>query len=123
MKSQIIALIFLTFLPLYGYAGYLVVGPIEAKDCYNFGIKVCSTKTVTEVRVDGKRYEVSNFYENVSKFIAHKNMCYINTKSTDLGFLSLGINAFSQPDFWGYDKDGKYVKVDADYIYFKCIKK
>ncbi|WP_146183872.1 hypothetical protein [Limnohabitans sp. T6-20] len=104
------------------YAGYLVQGPVKAEDCYDLGIKICSTKTVTEVRKDGRRFEIANYFEDVSSHDASRRMCWINTKSRGLGFLSLGINSLTQPEFWGYDKSGKYVKIDADNIYFKCIK-
>jgi len=103
-------------------AGYIAIGPIEAEDCYDFGISVCSKKTVTEVRQDGKRFEITRYFENVSEYNPRKGLCFIKTKSKGWGFLSWGINAATQPDFWGYDKDGKYVKIDADYIRFKCTK-
>jgi glycosyltransferase involved in cell wall biosynthesis len=35
----------------------------------------------------------------------------------------IGANMAFQPDFWGYDKKGKFGKIDADYIYFECFKK
>lgn len=105
------------------HAGYQVVGPIKAEDCYDFGIKICSTKTVTEVRQDGKRFEITNYFRSVTHYNASKQSCGIKTKSTDYGLLSFGINALTQPEFWGYDKEGRYGKIDAEYIYFKCIKK
>jgi hypothetical protein len=105
------------------YARYQVVGPVKAEDCYNFGIKVCSTKTVTEVRKDGRRYEMKDYFDSVSEYNSSRQTCYIKTKSTDWGVLSWGINAVSQPDFWGYDDKGKFGKIDADYIYFKCLKR
>lgn len=103
------------------YAGYLVTGPVKAEDCYDFGIKVCSTKTVTEIRKDGKRYEVTNYFNSVSEYNSSTQTCFIKTKSRDWGVLSWGINAVTQPDFWGYDKNGKFGKIDADYVYFKCV--
>ncbi len=104
-------------------SGYYVVGPIKAEDCYDFGIKYCSTKTVTEVRKDGKRYEVATYFEDVSDYSESKKLCSINTKSRGMGVLSYGVNALVQPDFWGVDKNGKLEKIDADRIYFNCIKK
>lgn len=104
------------------HAGYLVQGSVKAEDCYDLGIKICSTKTVTEVRKDGRRFEIANYFEDVSSYEASRGMCWINTKSRGLGILSYGVNALTQPEFWGYDKNGKYVKIDADNIYFKCVK-
>ncbi len=104
-------------------SGYYVVGPIKAEDCYDFGIEYCSTKTVTEVRKDGKRYEVATYFEDVSDYSESKKLCSINTKSRGMGVLSYGVNALVQPDFWGVDKNGKLEKIDADRIYFNCIKK
>ena len=66
--------------------------------------------------------KISNYFERVSDYNSSSQMCYIKTKSTDWGLLSYGINALSQPDFWGVDKEGKLGKIDADYIYFKCAK-
>jgi hypothetical protein len=103
-------------------AGYRVIGTVYAEDCYNFGISICSKKRVTEVRKNGQRFEIAEYFENVSEYSASKQMCWINTKSRNLGIISFGINAVSQPEFWGYDKENKYVKIDADNIYFKCIK-
>jgi hypothetical protein len=105
------------------HAGYQAIGPIKAEDCYNFGVKICSIKTVTEVRKDGKRFEITNYFERVSRYQSSNSMCYINIKSDGLGILSYGINALTQPEFWGTDKEGKYVKVDADFLYFKCVER
>ena len=103
-------------------AGYKAVGPIQAQDCYDFGIQYCRKRTVTEVVVDGKRFHVQTNYPSVSEYSARKNMCWINIKSRGLGVFSWGINAATNPVFYGYDEDGKRVKVDAEYLYFKCIK-
>jgi len=105
------------------HAGYQVLGPIEAEDCYDFGVSVCSTKTVTEVRERGKRFSVSDYFNDVSEYHASKGLCIIRTKSKGMGILSWGINALKQPEFWGYDKNGQFGKIDADYIRFKCIKR
>lgn len=105
------------------FAGYQVIGPIKAQDCYDLGIQICSTKTVTEVRKDGRRYELVNYFENVDEYNSSSGLCHIKTKSKGMGIFSWGVNALKKPDFWGYDKDGKFGKIDADYIYFKCIKR
>jgi hypothetical protein len=76
--------------------------------------------TVTEVVSNGQRYEISKSYKDVSSY--RNGNCSINTKSTGLGALSWGINAIKQPEFWGFNPDGKFVKIDAERIYFKCIK-
>jgi hypothetical protein len=102
-------------------AQYHAIGPIYAEDCFDLGIKICSKKTVTEVRRDGQRYEIGRFYPSVSSY--SNGRCSIDTKSRGLGLLSWGANAMLQPDFWGYDKDGKYGKIDADRIFFDCVKK
>lgn len=121
MKNKLtVAVCTLFFCPI-SFAGYQAIGPIKAEDCYNFGIKVCSIKTVTEVRKDGKRFEIANYFERVSKYQSSNNMCYINIKSDGLGIFSYGINALTKPEFWGTNKEGKYGKIDADYLYFKCI--
>ena len=101
-------------------SGYKAVGPIKADDCYDFGIKYCRKRTVTEVVVDGKRFHVQTDYPSVSEY--RNNTCWINIKSRGLGVFSWGINAATNPVFYGYDEDGKRVKVDAEYLYFKCIK-
>ena len=121
MKS-LLSLTLCTFISASAIAGYQVIGSVKAEDCYNFGVKICSIKTVTEVRKDGRRFEISNYFERVSDYNSSSQMCYIKTKSTDWGLLSYGINALTQPDFWGVDKEGKLGKIDADYIYFKCAK-
>lgn len=121
VKACVVGIVYFSYVSS-SFAGYLVQGPVKAEDCYDLGIKICSTKTVTEVRKDGRRYEITNYFEDVSSHDSSRGMCWINTKSRGLGFLSLGVNALTQPEFWGYDKNGKYVKIDADNIYFKCIK-
>lgn len=106
--------------PDIAFAQYQAIGPIYAEDCYDFGIKVCKKLTVTEVRRDGKRFEIGRVYPSVSSY--SNGRCSIDTKSRGLGALSWGANALMQPEFWGYDKEGKYVKIDADRIYFDCVK-
>jgi hypothetical protein len=118
---KIFSLILLLSISPASFAGYLVTGPITAEDCYDFGISFCSTKTVTEVRKDGKRFELPTYFDKVSKYNNSTGRCFINTKSKYLGFLSLAINPFIQPDFWGYDKDSNFGKIDADYIGFNCV--
>jgi hypothetical protein len=114
----------LIFLPTLTHAEtYIVTGTIKASDCWDFGVSVCSTKTVTEVRKDGMRYELPQYFERVSEYNDRTKVCHINTKSKGAGLLSFGVNAAFQPDFWGYDKNGKFGKIDADYIYFSCIKR
>lgn len=103
-------------------AGYRAVGPIKAEDCYDFGIKYCRKRTVTEVVVDGRRFNIQTDYQNVSEYSKRKNMCWINIKSRGLGVFSWGINAMTTPIFYGYDENKKRVKVDAEFLYFKCIK-
>lgn len=104
-------------------AGYVVTGPIKAEDCYSFGIQICKTLTVTEYRSEGRRYEIAKYFDKVSSYNEARNLCSINTKSRDWGVVSLALNAAFQPEFWGYDKEGKFVKIDADRIYFNCLKK
>ena len=110
-------------MPLFCRAGYLVAGPIKAEDCYDFGIKICKIKTVTQIKVSGRLLPVTNYFDSVSDYSETKSMCWVNTKSKGLGILSFGINAATQPEFWGYDGDGKFGAIDADFIYFNCVKK
>ena len=113
-------ILFLLISPLkFAHADYVAVGPIYAEDCYDLGVKVCSILTVTEVRRGGKRYEIGRVYPSASY---SGGKCSIDTKSRGLGVLSWGINAAIQPEFWGYSKDGAYKKIDADRIFFDCIK-
>lgn len=119
MRKLVSSLLLFSTLP--ASAAYYVTGPIYAQDCFNFGISVCSTYTVTEVRSGGKRYEPAKRFERVSEYSAQRGMCWITIKSTGLGALSWGANALWQPEFWGHDKDGKFKKIDAESIRFKCI--
>ena len=119
---RILAFVVLS-IPIYSYAGYVVTGPVTAEDCYDFGISVCSTKTVTEVRKDGQRFQLPTYFEKVTEYNSSRGVCMIKTKSKDLGALSWALNAYSQPDFWGYDKKGNFGKIDADYIRFKCVER
>ena len=102
-------------------ADYVATGPIKGPDCYNFGIKYCSTKTITEIRRDGQRFEIKRRYDSVSQYSNGK--CTINVKSDGMGLISLGINAMRSYEFWGPSKDGKLEKIDPDYLYFDCIKR
>jgi hypothetical protein len=119
--SALVATGYLVFLaPPEARADYFATGPIYAEDCYDLGVKICSKMTVTEVRRDGQRYEIGRVYPSVSYYSNGK--CSIDTKSRGAGIISFGLNMATQPDFWGYDKSGKYVKIDADRIFFSCFK-
>lgn len=103
-------------------AGYLVVGPIKAEDCYHFGITYCSEKTVTAVKVDGKMLSITNYFEGVSSYNEKSGRCFIYTKDTSGGVLAFLNNKINQPEFWGLDGEGRFGKIDADLIKFDCIR-
>lgn len=121
MRNKVIPVVFALLCTTPACAQYHATGPIYAEDCYDLGVKVCSKLTVTEVRREGKRFEIATSYPSVSSY--SNGRCSIDTKSRGLGPLSWGINLATQPEFWGYNKDGKYVKIDADRIYFECVKR
>lgn len=121
MSMKIFFSIFLVSFITAANAQYFATGPIYADDCYDFGVKICSKMTVTEVRRDGRRFEIATSYPSVSSY--SRGRCSIDTKSRGLGPLSWGMNLVAQPEFWGYNKEGKYVKIDADRIYFDCVKR
>ena len=68
MNLKILSFPLLVLVSPYAFAGYQVIGPIKAQDCYDLGIKICSIKTVTEVRKDGRRYELINYFEKVDEY-------------------------------------------------------
>lgn len=119
--KKIIGLFVLIFFHHLAFGEYIATGPITGPDCYSFGISFCSTKTITEVRKDGQRFAIRTQYDSVSRYSNGK--CTINVKSDGLGLLSLGINALSKTEFWGYSSEGKFEKVDPDYLYFSCVKR
>lgn len=119
-KIAATALIFFTNL---ANAGYLVTGPIIAEDCYDFGVSICSKKTVTNVKVDGKLIPIANYFERVSKYDERWGICYIYTKDKSGGPLAYLNNVLRQPDFWGTDSKGKFGKIDADFIKFNCVQR
>ena len=121
-RKPLIGLVLATLPIKIAFAGYLVVGAIKAEDCYHVGISVCSEKTVTAVKVDGKMLPIANYFERVSSYNEKSSRCFINTKDTSGGVLAFLNNRLNQPEFWGLDGDGKFGKIDADLIKFDCIR-
>ncbi|MCG9721910.1 hypothetical protein [Shewanella sp. Isolate7] len=105
-------------------AEYCAIGKIEANECSGFIIESCSFINVDAVRNDeGQLFHPKKCYESVTEYNAHKERCWINTKSKGGGLISWGINAATQPNFLHKNSSGEYEEIDADYITFKCSKK
>jgi hypothetical protein len=115
-----LAFIFLIAFNAYARADYQVTGPTRGTEC-TLGI-VCSTHTIAAVRDDkGTLRYMPTYYSSVSDF--NGTNCFINTKSTGLGFISMAINAIKQPVFLELDSKGNYKELDIESISFPCRKR
>ena len=121
--KKLIAFIVLQLFSSHLYAEYFVTGKIEGNVCWGFGIEVCGLHDIAAVKGDdGKLYEPNTRYQSVTEYRESSGRCWIRTKSTQIGLFNPVANAFLQPTF--YEKvDGKYEKLDVEYITFKCSKR
>jgi len=101
-------------------ADYQVTGPTRGSEC-KLGI-VCSTHIIAAVKDDkGTLRYMPTYYQSVSEF--NGTNCFINTKSTGLGLISMAINVMKQPVFLELDSKGNYKELDIESISFPCRKR
>ncbi|MEO1860671.1 MAG: hypothetical protein ABGZ19_12295 [Verrucomicrobiales bacterium] len=104
-------------------ADFCATSKIEANVCSGFVIESCSHVKVDAIKnSEGKLFNISKCYKDVSEYSKSKGRCWINTKSKGYGLISWGIDAMTQPNFAHKNKDGKYESIDAEYITFMCKK-
>ena len=104
-------------------ADYAVVGKVEGNSCWGVGFQMCSLKTIEAVKgEDGKLYTVADSFAKVSEYNAAKGRCWIKTKDSSLGLISMAANSAFSPTFYEKTSSGEFKKVDVEYVTFKCIK-
>lgn len=104
-------------------AQYCATGKIEASECTGLIIKSCGYKRIDAIRSDsGEVRHIAKCFPSVSEYSKGKSQCWIRTKTSGLGLLSKAVDSVKFPDFLHENSDGDLVKVDADYLVFKCIK-
>jgi hypothetical protein len=120
--KNLVVFVFL-FAPLCAVADYHVTGKIEGSVCSGFVIQSCSFKRVDAVKdSDGIMRYLTESFKSVTEYNKSKGRCWIKTKNTGGGFVSLGINALTQPDFYEKTPSG-LSKIDVEYITFPCVER
>ena len=101
---------------------YIVLGKITGNECTSFVVfESCKRRTIDAVSgPEGKLYSVKSRYSQVSEY--RDGRCWINHKSLGGGLISGAINLFSNVQFYEKQTDGKYEKIDPEYLIFKCRK-
>ena len=124
MNSRFLSALLLSFLifPIQAKAEYYVNSNIMAEDCSGFGIKVCSSMRVTEYRDGKSRFPMPTVFSNVTRFNASSGMCYFKWRSSTDNPIGWALNKASGKELWGFDSKGRYAKIDADEIYFRCVR-
>ena len=108
------------FLPSVTYADYYVRGQVMGDVCKGFGIKTCSKVEIHAVDdSSGKLYALQNKYSNVDEYRNGLCTIYVNMGG---GIVSKIFSSISMPNFYT-KSNGKYKKVNVEYLQFKCRKK
>ena len=93
------------------FAEYQATGQFKGQVCTGSGIKSC--KVINIYAVDdksGKLYKLKKRYKRVDEY--SNNHCYLRIKKQVL-----------RPNFYTKTANGKYEKVDIDYLQFNCQKR
>ena len=102
-------------------SAYKATSPIKGNVCKGFIIESCEMLEIAGVKgSDGKLYTVRTTYEAVDEYNEKTKRCWIKTKSKGAGWLSLGLNAISQPVFVSKSERGEYKELDVEYLTFTC---
>jgi hypothetical protein len=102
-------------------AKYIATGPVIGNVC-SFGGFVCSFHSIDAVKgEDGKLYHLNRVYDDVSDYKPLQKKCWIQIKSKGLGFISRGINLFTN-EFFERKPNGSYEEIDVEYLVFDCEK-
>ena len=105
-------------------AQFVATGPYKGTVCSGFIIESCGTHEISAVRgKDGKLYMLKTEHQAVDEYNEDKRRCHIRTKSKGAGWLSLGLNAVTQPVFLTKQPNGEYKELDVEYVSFPCVKK
>lgn len=89
------------------------------------GITYCSMKDVDAVEDKaGVVIAMPRLFETVSEYkeVKGKGYCYVLTRSTGGGIISLGVNFFTEPKLFKRGSDGSLERIKADYLAFQCEK-
>lgn len=117
-----IAAVILLLAAVNARAEYVATGPIQGSVCKGFIIESCKFHQLHAVKGDdGRLFTIRERYDSVSEH--RSGRCWIRTKSKGAGLLSWGANAISQPEFYEKTSDGKYNKLDVEYLVFPCVER
>lgn len=108
---------------------YVVTGQIDGNVCWGFSlIKSCKLHKIDAIKgEDGKLYPMNSSYSAVSEYNGTTKRCWIQVKAmTGNGMGSDAISVItnavsSRPEF--FEKvEGRFEKIDVEYVTFPCVK-
>lgn len=113
--KKVVPALFLSLFATTAQAYFEATGSIDANVCSGFVIKSCSFQSADAVGKDGKLYNLSRTYDNVTEY--RNGRCWIRLKGNEvLGNLISGIMS---PQFYTLH-NGQYEEIDPEYLTFKC---
>jgi hypothetical protein len=105
-------------------ADYLVTGPMSGEEC-TLGF-ICHSRHIdASMGTDKQLHVVSDRFANVSEFdpeqgTPQKGRCHIKMASGMMGMIAGLVS--DQAELYEKQADGKYQKVDVEYVSFPCTK-
>jgi hypothetical protein len=128
------ATVFLVLSTMGSSAKYVADGQIEGNVCSNYLIfEACHFVEIDAMRdTNGKVYTVlEKEFENVDEFHEQSSMCFFRLKHDNwyesikswVGWIGYKLGYDWEESFLTADKNGGYVRVDPEYLRFKCIKR
>jgi hypothetical protein len=127
-----LAAAFLVFNPATGSAKYAVAGTIEGNVCSNYLVfESCRHVEIKAVRsTDGKLYTIGTEIEDVDEFHEDSSLCIVRVKHDNwydslkswVGWAGYELGYNWWESFLTVDNNGDYVRVDPEYLVFKCTK-
>lgn len=115
-------------------AKYVADGEIEGNICTNYlFFETCRNVKIDAVRgTDGKLYTVKDTYDDVDEYHDHGELglCFVRVKYGDwfsslkswIGWIGWMTGYNLQQTFLTGKGDGKFERVDPEYLVFKCKK-
>jgi hypothetical protein len=132
INSLFVATLFLVWTTASGSAKYVVTGTIEGNVCSNYLIFYkCHRVEIKAVRgTDGKLYTVGTEIEDVNEFHEDSSLCFVRERDNWyasiknwIGWIGYKLGYDWQESFVTVDSNGNYVRVDPEYLVFKCAKR
>lgn len=100
-------------------ADYVMEGSMEGVVCTGLIIKSCAPVSIDAVRDDnGRLFNVSNRYGNVSEYDERAGRCLIMIKTGEV--VADNLRRAQLPDFMHKNESGTYEEVSPDHLRFRC---